>query len=120
MTCPYRKLLKKMDVYLEKTARKATDSPVYLKVSSFKDRTEVARLVRYTKPTEYEVVFSKQKIDECRKKGPVCEREMKQVISHELAHINHPDIHSAAFRTECHRLGGGNRCVARGIERRRK
>jgi hypothetical protein len=109
-----------MDVYLERTAKKATKAPVFLKVSNFRDKTEVARLVRYTKPTEYEVVFSKRAINTCREKGPACEREMKQVISHELAHINHPNTHSAGFRGECRRLGGGNRCVARGVERSRR
>jgi len=131
---PYRKLLKKMDAYLEKTAKKTTNSPVFLKVSNFKDKTEVARLVKYEPnargrekglPTEYEVVFSKREINECRTKNPNCERDMKQIISHELAHINHPSSaphyrHSPEFRSECHRLGGGNRCIARGIERSRR
>jgi hypothetical protein len=108
-----------MDLFLQRTARKTTDSSVFLKVGNFRDKTEVARLVRYSKPTEYEVVFSRRKIDECRQKhGAGCERELKKVIAHELAHIKHPDIHNVGFRGECHRLGGGDRCVARGIERR--
>jgi len=137
MIVPYRKLLKKMDLFLEKTARKTTDSPVFLKVGNFRDKTEVARLVKYEPtahgkskglPTEYEVVFSKREINECRAKNPHCERDMKQIIAHELAHIKYPAprtptgryIHTASFRKECHRLGGGERCVARGVERRRR
>jgi hypothetical protein len=108
-----------MDLYLEKTAKKITDAPVFMRVGKFKDKTEVARLVKYSKPTEYEIVFDRRAINKCREKGPACEQQMRKVISHELAHISHPNRHSKEFHDECIRLGGGDRCVARGIERRR-
>ena len=101
-------LLYNMDKWVESLGKKVTKLPVYVRVSRFKDRDEVARLVKY--PNEYEVVFNRLFVEQYRD-NPL---EIKKVIAHEIAHIKYPGDHTKQFQTEAQRLGAGDRCVGRG------
>lgn len=107
-------LLCKMDKWVESLGKKVTELPVYVRVSWFKDRDEVARLVKY--PNEYEVVFNRSFVEQYRG-NPL---EIKKVIAHEIAHIRYPGNHTKQFQAEAQRLGAGNRCVGRGTAKPRR
>ena len=101
-------LLYKMDRWTESIGKKVTEQPVFVRISRFKDPTEVARLVKYN--NEYEIVFNKSFIERYRSKP----KEIKKVIAHEVAHIVHPGCHTQEYRKIARRLGAGDRCVGRG------
>ena|SRR5271157_274258 len=107
--------LHEYDHWLEKNSKKVTDKSVYLDVNGhFKDKTEVARLVKYNKPTEFEVVFKENFYQHNQNKPTV----IKGIMAHELAHINHPNTHDAAFKEEAKKLGAGRYAVAHGKSKR--
>jgi hypothetical protein len=116
-----RPLLHQLNQYTQRTAKKAGIPQVFFRVSRFHSHDDRARLMKFEPdangrrkkmPTEYEVVVDRRLLQEHEKNPQV----IKRVISHELAHFKHPNTHGQAFKRECRRLGGGNRCVARGIE----
>jgi len=120
-----RPLLHQLDQYTQRTAKKAGVTPVFFRVSRFHSHDDRARMMKFEPdaegrrknlPTEYEVVVDRRLLQE-HEKDP---RVIRQVISHEIAHFKHPNTHNAAFKRECHRLGGGDRCVARGVDEGRK
>jgi hypothetical protein len=111
-------MLARLDRFTERTGKMVTKHPVFFEVRNFgrgEERT-AAMLEEYEKPKEYVVTLSPKLIRGCKERhsGPVCERELKKIIAHEIAHINAPDEHGRGFRAECARLGGGNRCKPRG------
>jgi hypothetical protein len=123
----YQELLKNLEPFTERTAKRVTDAPVSLVVGRFRDKSDMARLVKYKSnsrgkkkgvaPIKYEVAVSRQAINKIREKFPkTYMREMKKIIAHELAHIKHPDRHTKAFKMECRRLGGCNRCIRCGVD----
>jgi predicted SprT family Zn-dependent metalloprotease len=104
------------DHWLEKKSQKATSRPVYLRTNGhFKDEKEAARLVKYTKPTEYEIVFKKTYYQH-NQNNP---QKIKGVMAHELAHIKYPHTHDANFKKEARRLGAGEYATARGKAKRK-
>jgi predicted SprT family Zn-dependent metalloprotease len=104
------------DQWLSKKSKKATSKPVYLRTNGrFKDEKEAARLVKYNKPTEYEIVFKKSYYQH-NQNDP---HKIKGVMSHELAHIKYPNTHDENFKKEAIRLGAGEYATARGKLKRR-
>jgi hypothetical protein len=119
----YRKVkdpfIARLDRITRQIGRKATKHPVFLEVRNLgrKERRTAAMLEMYEKPTEYVVVLTPELVRGCKETyGSGCPREMKKFLAHEIAHINAPDEHGPGFRRECIRLGGGDRCTARGAK----
>jgi len=110
-----KRRLKQYDDWLSKKSKEVTKSPVFLNVNGhFKDKTEAARLTKFSRPTEYEIQF-KESYYQRNQNDP---RKIKSVMSHELAHVHHPNNHGPAFQKEARSLGAGRYSVARGKAKR--
>jgi len=101
------KLLFNLQKYIQKTAKKVTNKPVFVRVSShMRKKTGDVVLISYpniTHAKEYEVVYRKPFYEYMRNRP----RALEQIASHELAHIKYPIRHTAAFRKEARNLGAG-------------
>lgn len=98
-----------MDAMLEKykkfTCHKAklvTTRPVYLRINN-NAHTEnaTAHVLKYTNPRHYAVVFAGG-FYRYHKNNPYI---IKNIILHELAHIDHPYDHCEGFRKVAQRIG---------------
>jgi predicted metal-dependent hydrolase len=108
--------LKRLEKRVKEKARMVTRAPVYIRLATFKDKTEKARLVKYINPLEYEIVIQRQYFIQNQNNPKL----LDQIVAHELAHINHPPgSHDRAWKMDCLRFGGMDRCVARGIDKLR-
>jgi hypothetical protein len=99
----------RLDQYIQQKKREVTRKPVFTEVtrSRFRDPTEMAHLYAYpnqTKTEYYSVVFKDTFYNRNKNQNL---NKLKQVASHELAHIKVPNKHNDEFQETARKLGAG-------------
>lgn len=92
--------------YAKKKGKLVTKLPVVLDINpNMKTKNAKAKILKYSKPRQYKIVFA----GTFYKNNRYNDMTIENIIEHELAHIKHPIAHGLGFMRAAKKLGAPKR-----------